>query len=49
MCHHMIPLELMGSLGINGSGMNCKRSGLAGDDEALLYYCAIFVVAFGIF
>lgn len=36
----------MGSLVINGSGMNCKRDVLAGDNEALLYYCAISVVAF---
>lgn len=49
MCHHVVLSELMGSPGINGSAANCKRDVLAGNDKALLYYCAIFVVAFGTF
>lgn len=49
MCHHVILPELMGSLIINGSGMNCNRDVLAGDEEALLYCCVIFVVAFDFF
>lgn len=49
MCHHMILSELVGSLVVNGSGMHCKWDVLAGGDEALLFYCVIFVVAFGFF